>query len=136
MTDPTSRPSAGTLREERTWREAIRFAVAPLLLLGFAFLGREAWEVVTCPRNQTCKPHLSTMAWGIGLVVGALLIWQRGNVSASLKEAVEAGADIRSRWFTRAGRATDEPGTTVATAVIPPVDPNRPIVTDHDNGVG
>lgn len=126
MTDPTRRPSTGTSAETARWREAIRFAVIPLLLLGLAFMGREAWEILTCPRGTTCHVHASTMMWGIGIFLLALLIWQRGNVSASIRDAVEAGASIRARWFTRPGRETDQPGTTVTTVVAEPVDPKDP----------
>lgn len=122
------RESVGTQKQDSAWREHIRFAVTPLLVLGLAFMGKEAWEILTCPRQETCHVHASTMAWGIGLFLLALLIWQRGNVSSSIKEAVEAGADIRARWFTRPGRETDRVGTTVTTVVKepakqPPPDP-------------
>jgi hypothetical protein len=119
-----ARPSDSLVREERTWREAIRFAVVPLLILGFALMGHEVWEIVTCPRGETCKIHLGTMFWGIGMVVLALLIWQRGNVSSSAKELVDLGAGVRSRWFTRPGRDTDQEGTKVTTVVTqPPTEP-------------
>ncbi|MGJ0510250.1 MAG: hypothetical protein ACR652_24660 [Methylocystis sp.] len=122
-----SRPSEGSIqREERTWREHIRFAVVPLLLFGFALMGREVWEIVACPRTETCHVHMSTMAWGIGLVVLALLIWQQGNVSKSITEAVAAGADIRARWFTRPGRESDTPGTKVTTVIEEPPPDKEP----------
>lgn len=126
MTDPTpSRESSGSIKQDREWRSVIRLAAVPIALIGLALMVNETLEQLRCAPGATCKLHLSTMLWGIGLFSFACLIWQKGDVSKSLDQVTSAGDRVRG-WFTRSGRSTDAAGTKVTTIVSPPPSDKTP----------
>lgn len=114
------RPSDGTVQQDRQWRGVIRVFAIIVAIFGLVLFANEIVEQVRCT-TSLCKLHLSTMLWGVSLLSLGLLILQRGDVSASLKDAAATGTIVRG-WFTRGGRATDPEGTKVTTVVRTPVD--------------
>lgn len=118
MTDPSIRPSAGTVKQDREWRSVIRLFAIVVAIFGLVLFAIEIWEQVRCAKD-VCKLHLATMLWGVTLLSLGLLILQKGDVSMSLKDAAATGTIVRG-WFTRSGRATDPAGTSVTTVVSPP----------------
>ncbi len=127
---PTPRPSvSASAFPDGPWKSVIRIFCIVVGIMGLALIGNEIVGSITCPdqlRELPCSHiSLSAMFWGVALVVFALLTLQRGNVSTSLDQAVAAGSVIRG-WFTRSGRATDVPGTTVDTVVTVPPPEKKP----------
>ncbi len=102
----------------------IRYCAFLMVLCGFLLIGHEIVENVLCHDPSCQKLHLGTMLWGLALVSLGLLIIQKGDVSASLKDFTSAGSIVRSWW--RPGRADDAPGTVVRSEVVEPGKDNPP----------
>lgn len=119
MTDPRVSTTASRFTDG-AWRSVIRIFAVVGALLGLALIGNEIFENITCEGLAYCaKIHLSTFFVGLSMFGLCLLILQKGDVSLSLQQAAATGSIIRG-WFTRSGRSTDAPGTTVTTVVEQP----------------
>lgn len=122
------RPSAGaTVRQDNRWKSVIRVFAVISAILGLVLIANEIFENVTsCNAGACIRIHLSTMLWGLALLSLGLLILQKGDVSTSLQEFTATGTIVRGWW---AGRRIGDK-INAPSAVV------RPIVTDHDDGVG